>query len=127
MLNIFTTHSMHGATVHELVQPAPGVFYTRVLDFLPGRELSPEERAAWAEADRGPGDSAYDQPADLFTTEAAARRAAELHECIANILDDIAVFGAPSECIAPACRTTAAELLALYSQFSVQPASAVLN
>jgi hypothetical protein len=132
MNNIFTTHTTHGVSVHEIVQVNPACYYARELAYLP--RIAPtqeelDERAAqedeWAAYHESTAGRDWHEPEDwehygCFTTEAAARRCTELHNVMSVAYDEIDAFGAPGECMADACRGPMRELDALERDFGTR-------
>lgn len=130
MQNIFSTHSMYGRSLYEIVQVAADTYSTRFLHHAPHRPLTAEEQA---DADRQLADNEAEfnamveafgypeqideHPYGLFTTEAAAQRAAELHDAMSALWEDIHAFGAPSECGDPGSKRLQRELEALEAEF----------
>lgn len=133
MQNIFSTHSMHGRSLYEIVQLAADTYGARFLHHAPHRPLTAEEQA---DADRQLADNEAEfdamveafgypeqideHPYGLFTTEAAAQRAVELHEAMSGLWEDIHAFGAPSECGDPGSKRLQRELEALEAEFGVR-------
>ena len=133
MNNIFTTHSMHGMSVYEIVQVNAACYYARELAHVPHVPPTPEElaeqareEAAWAEyhASTAGRDEPY-EPADwevygCFTQPEHAQRCIELHNELNCASEDVSAWGAPSECLADACRGPMRELEALEHHFSTR-------
>lgn len=130
MNNIFTTCDMHGTRVLETVEHQPGQFYTREAAYLPHVPPTVEELAASKAMDDAYENSmrAYDGPAfsdepitfDLYRTEAAAKRIAELHAWFSTVDDDMHAFNAPSECYSLATRRESREFDAIEAEFGIR-------
>jgi hypothetical protein len=133
MNSIFTTHTTHGTSVYQIVQVTPACFYAKHLTYLPHVPYTDEElaeqaaqEAEWAEYHEST--AGRDEPYEpdqwefygCYITATAAQRAVELHNVMSVAYDEIDAFGAPSECLADACRGPMRELDALEREFGTR-------